>query len=172
LRAPSGAACSAGGSAAGPQNSRGFRALKVWLALRHAGAAGYRQMIADDMRLARVMADAVARHEALELATQELSITTFRYVPPDLRARTGDSEVERDLDTLNRELLDRLQRGGEAFVSNAVVGGRYLLRACIVNFHTGCADVEALVDLVVRAGRAIDGGFRAAAAPLSRGEAS
>jgi len=45
----------------GLQNSRGFRALKVWLALRHVGAAGYRQMIADDMRLSKVMAAAVAR---------------------------------------------------------------------------------------------------------------
>ena len=43
----------------GPQNSRGFRALKVWLALRQVGAAGYRAMIADDIRLSRVMADAV-----------------------------------------------------------------------------------------------------------------
>ena len=38
----------------GPQNSRGFRALKVWLALRHVGAAGYRTMIAEDIRLSRV----------------------------------------------------------------------------------------------------------------------
>ena len=60
----------------------------------------------------------------LQLATQDLSITTFRYVPRDLRARIGEPEVERHLDALNRELLDRLQRGGEAFVSNAVVGGR------------------------------------------------
>ena len=41
----------------GPQNSRGFRALKVWLGLRHAGAEGYRGMIADDMALSRAMAD-------------------------------------------------------------------------------------------------------------------
>ena len=65
----------------GPQNSRGFRALKVWLALQHAGAAGYRTMIADDMRLSRVMADAVRRSDELELVTQALSITTFRCVP-------------------------------------------------------------------------------------------
>jgi len=62
----------------GPQNSRGFRALKVWLALRQVGAAGYRQMIADDMRLSRAMAAAVGRHPDLQLVTQELSITTFR----------------------------------------------------------------------------------------------
>jgi glutamate/tyrosine decarboxylase-like PLP-dependent enzyme len=51
-----------------------------------------------------------------------------------------------------RQILERLQRGGNAFVSNAVVAGRYMLRACIVNFHTQLADVEALVDIVVREG--------------------
>jgi aromatic-L-amino-acid decarboxylase len=140
----------------GPQNSRGFRALKVWLALKQAGAAGYRQMIADDIRLSRAMADAVRRRADLELVTQDLSITTFRYVPPDLRSSIGDASVERHLDALNRELLDRIQRGGEAFVSNAVVGGRYVLRACIVNFHTTLTDVEAVIDVAARVGREVD----------------
>jgi len=140
----------------GPQNSRGFRALKVWLALRHVGAAAYRQAIAEDILLSRAMAGAVDRHAELELATQSLSITTFRYVPRDLRARVGEAAVERHLDALNRELLDRLQRGGEAFVSNAVVDGRYVLRACIVNFHTGRSDVEALPEIVARTGRIVD----------------
>jgi aromatic-L-amino-acid/L-tryptophan decarboxylase len=144
----------------GPQNSRGFRALKVWLALRHAGAAGYRAMIADDIRLSRMMADAVDRHPELELVTQALSIATFRYVPRDLRPGVGTEAVEHRLDALNRRLLDRLQRGGEAFVSNAVVGGRYVLRACIVNFHTGRSDVEALPEIVARAGRAVDADLR------------
>jgi len=144
----------------GPQNSRGFRALKVWLALRQAGASGYRQMIADDIRLSQAMADAVARHAELQLTTQDLSITTFRYVPRDLRATLGEQEVERHLDALNRELLDRLQRGGEAFVSNAIVAGRYVLRACIVNFHTARADVEALPEIVVRIGQTVDAELR------------
>jgi glutamate/tyrosine decarboxylase-like PLP-dependent enzyme len=144
----------------GPQNSRGFRALKVWLALRHAGAAGYRKMIADDIRLSQAMAEAVGRHAELQLATQNLSITTFRYVPRDLRTKLGEELVERHLDRLNRELLDRLQRGGEAFVSNAVVGGRYVLRACIVNFHTSLADVEAVPEIVARMGRTVDAELR------------
>ena len=54
------------------------------------------------------------------------------------------------------QLLDRLQRDGEVFVSNAVVAGRYLLRACIVNFHTTRADVEAVPEIVVRVGREIE----------------
>lgn len=145
----------------GPQNSRGFRALKVWLAMKHAGAAGYRQMIADDIHLSRAMAEAVRRHPELQLFTQALSITTFRFVPEDQRERVGDDEVERHLDALNRELLDRLQRGGETFVSNALVGGRYVLRACIVNFHTTLADVEAVPDIVARIGRTVDADLRA-----------
>jgi glutamate/tyrosine decarboxylase-like PLP-dependent enzyme len=139
----------------GPQNSRGFRALKVWLALQHAGAAAYREMIGEDIRLARVMAEAIREHDELELVTQALSITTFRVVPPSLRGRVGEPDVERYLDDLNRRVLDRLQRGGEIFVSNAVVAGRYLLRACIVNFHTSHEDVIAAVEIAARVGRKV-----------------
>jgi len=114
----------------GPQNSRGFRALKVWLALRQAGRAGYARMIADDIRLAQDLQRRVAAHPELEAHTQDLSITTFRYVPAGLAA--GRADVEAYLNDLNTELLTRLQQGGEAFLSNAVIDGRFLLRACIV----------------------------------------
>jgi glutamate/tyrosine decarboxylase-like PLP-dependent enzyme len=144
----------------GPQNSRGFRALKVWLALRHAGAAGYRRMIADDIALAGAMAAAIERQDELELVTQSLSITTFRYLPPDLRDSADRSATEY-LNRLNATLLDELQRGGEIFVSNAVIGGRYALRACIVNFHTTAADVEAVPAVVVAHGRRLDRELRA-----------
>jgi aromatic-L-amino-acid/L-tryptophan decarboxylase len=149
----------------GPQNSRGFRALKVWLALRHAGASGYRTMIADDMRLSRVMADAVSRCDDLQLVTQALSITTFRVAPRDLKPNVGNAEVERYLDDLNRTVLDRLQRSGKTFVSHAVVGSRYVLRACVVNFHTTREDVEATVDIAARLGREVDAEMRASANP-------
>ncbi|HET6180725.1 MAG TPA: aminotransferase class V-fold PLP-dependent enzyme [Candidatus Sulfotelmatobacter sp.] len=144
----------------GPQNSRGFRALKVWLALKQVGAVGYRNMIAEDIRLSQVMAQAVSRHSELQLMTQELSITTFRYVPQNLGEELRESEVELHLDALNRELVDRLQRGGETFISNAVVGGHYVLRACIVNFHTTQADVETVPDIVARIGREVDDELR------------
>jgi glutamate/tyrosine decarboxylase-like PLP-dependent enzyme len=147
----------------GPQNSRGFRALKVWLALRQAGAAGYRRMIGDDIALSRALAAAVGRDPELELLTQSLSITTFRYVPADLRERSGP-EIDAHVNRLNTALLEALQRGGELFVSNAVLGGRYALRACIVNFHTSAADVEAVPGIVVAHGRRIDHELRSAAA--------
>jgi aromatic-L-amino-acid/L-tryptophan decarboxylase len=140
----------------GPQNSRGFRSLKVWLALRHVGRSGYVKMIGDDMRLSERLHARVAAHADLEACSQSLSITTFRYVPAALRGRVGSSEVDRYLDTLNEALLDRIQSSGEVFVSNAVVHGRYLLRACIVNFNTTEADIDAIPDIVARLGREVE----------------
>jgi aromatic-L-amino-acid/L-tryptophan decarboxylase len=142
----------------GPQNSRGFRALKVWLALRQAGRSGYARMIADDIALAADLFRLAAADPELEAWTTSLSITTFRYRPRKLVRADGAADVY--LDELNAALLDRLQAGGEAFVSNAVVGGRMLLRACIVNFRTTRADVEALVATVKRNGRELDASMR------------
>jgi glutamate/tyrosine decarboxylase-like PLP-dependent enzyme len=140
----------------GPQNSRGFRALKVWLQLRQAGRAGYVQMIGDDIRLSEQLHTLIEAHPELEAVTQALSITTFRFVPEDLRATTSTPETAAYLNTLNQALLDRIQHSGEAFVSNAVVHGRYLLRACVVNLHTTAADIDAIPEIIVRLGREVD----------------
>ena len=137
----------------GPQNSRGFRALKVWLALRHVGREGYVRMIGDDIKLAAALFEIASNHPELEAVTHNLSITTFRFIP----ASVAD---EAYLNHLNEELLNRLQKGGEVFVSNAVVDGKYLLRACIVNFRTSLSDIEALAEIVVREGRTLDSEMR------------
>jgi glutamate/tyrosine decarboxylase-like PLP-dependent enzyme len=138
----------------GPQNSRGFRALKVWMALRHIGKAGYVQMIRDDIALSRALFTLAAEHPQLQAISQHLSITTFRFVPDDLIV--GSTESEEYLNQLNKALLDRLQAGGEAFLSNAVIEGKYCLRACIVNFRTTLEDIRALPEIVVRIGKEVD----------------
>lgn len=139
----------------GPQNSRGFRALKVWMTIRQAGRDGYVRMIRDDIALAREMADVAAREEELEVLTQSLSITTFRYVPKRLRARSAEPATLAALNALNTAILEKLQKDGAVYPSNAVIGGRFAIRACIVNFRTSGADVKALVDATVAAGRAL-----------------
>ncbi|HEY8549715.1 MAG TPA: aminotransferase class V-fold PLP-dependent enzyme, partial [Vicinamibacterales bacterium] len=156
----------------GPQNSRGFRALKVWLGLQQAGRDGYVQLIRDDIALAAALYEAAEQHAELEAFTRELSIATFRYCPADLTDRTvprgnavpDEHAVERYLADLNKTIAERLQVGGEAFVTHAIVNGRYVLRACVVNFRTTRADVLALPDLVVRLGREADAERRPAAA--------
>ena len=138
----------------GMQNSRGFRALKVWLALRQAGRDGYERMISDDMHLSRELHRRVTDHPEFEAFTQELSISTFRYVPEDL-ATTGNANEEY-LNQLNKELLGRLEADGKVFVSNAVIGGAFVLRACIVNFRTTMSDIDMIPDIIARAGRELD----------------
>lgn len=144
----------------GPQNSRGFRALKAWLALQQVGREGYVQMISDDIRLSRTMYERIAQTPELEALSQGLSIATFRYVPCDLKR--GDESVEKYLDDLNRELLTRLQQGGEVYPSNAVVHGKFALRCCIVNFRTTPEDIEALLPIVIKIGRVLDAEMRPA----------
>jgi len=144
----------------GPQNSRGFRALKVWLALRQVGRTGYLKMIGDDMLLARHLHQLLAHHPEFEATTHSRSITTFRYVPPDLRSQLGSVEVENYLNELNQNLLTTVEKSGEAFLSNALVGGKFVLRACIVNFHTSLGDIEALPLLLSQLGKEADTALR------------
>ncbi|MGB6640680.1 MAG: pyridoxal-dependent decarboxylase, partial [Thermoanaerobaculia bacterium] len=144
----------------GLQNSRGFRALKVWLGLRQVGRSGYAKMIGDDIRLARELYHRVEKETELQAMTQELSITTFRYVPSGLEA--GIEADETYLNQLNEELLAKLKASGEAFLSNAETGGTFALRACIVNFRTSLADIEALPGIVIRYGEEVDAELRPA----------
>jgi aromatic-L-amino-acid/L-tryptophan decarboxylase len=137
----------------GPQNSRGFRALKVWLAFKQVGREGYTKLIADDIALSRRMYEKVEAHPELEALTHGLSITTFRYVPRDLSPSLSPDERTKYLNELNTTLLTRLQEGGAIYLSNAVINGVFALRACIVNFRTSAADVDAVPDIVVKAGR-------------------
>ena len=143
----------------GPQNSRGFRALKVWLAFRQMGREGYTKMIGDDIALARRMYERVDAHPELEALTCQLSITTFRYVPPDLPASLAPDERARYLNDLNETLLTRLQEGGAVYMSNAVIDGVFALRSCIVNFRTSAADVDAIPEIVAREGRLVAAGM-------------
>ena len=135
----------------GFQNSRGFRALKVWLGLRRTGRDGAVRMMQDDIALARVLGDAVGKTPGLELFTVGLSIVTFRYRPSGVAEPTA-------VDAFNEKLLTEIQKDGRFYLSNAVVGGRFALRACIVNFRTTRKEMEELPKVVVELGRKLGAG--------------
>jgi glutamate/tyrosine decarboxylase-like PLP-dependent enzyme len=85
------------------------------------------------------------------------SICCFRYVPhdlPDGGAREGY------LDDLNHRLMTEIQLDGRVYISNAVLGDRFVLRACIVNFRTEADDVDAVLDVAAELGSALDAGMR------------
>ncbi len=135
----------------GLQNSRGFRALKVWLTLQQVGRSGYEKLIGEDIELSKLLFLLAKNHEELEAITQNLSITTFRYVPTNFKTRSNDKEDY--LNKLNQDILNELQIGGEVFLSNAIVNDKYCLRACVVNFRTSKKDIKEIVEIIVRAGR-------------------
>ena len=125
----------------GLQNSRGFRALKVWMGLRQAGKEGLRAMIRHDIQMARLLYDIVNEAEDFEAVQTNLSITTFRFVP--------DHQLDLDqLNALNEDIMVRLQNSGRAFVTNAVAHSQFLLRACIVNFRTTRNDIKSLPGII------------------------
>ena len=134
----------------GIQQSRGFRALKLWFALKQIGVDGYRQAIARDIGLARTLQQRLRELPDFELvAAGPLSVTCFRYLP---RAFSGNAA---DGDRLNRRLLELVQSDGEVFLTGTELAGRFVLRACIVNFRTTEQDLEALIETVRMAGERV-----------------
>jgi glutamate/tyrosine decarboxylase-like PLP-dependent enzyme len=131
----------------GFQQTRGFRALKLWMTLQHLGRGGVRALISRHLALAARLARLIDAAPDLErLAPVELSIVCFRYVPP------GASLDGAALDLLNKRIMETIQCEGRAFVSNAVLRGRFALRACVLHYATTDADLTALVDAVRDAG--------------------
>lgn len=125
--------------------SRRFRALKLWLSLRYHGLAVFRETIAKDLRLARRLEEAIQRESRLELvACGELSAVCFRYVG-------GLGQNEEELNRVNAELLQVLNRRGIVYLSNASIAGKFCLRACIVNHRTTDSDVDSVLKEVFAA---------------------
>lgn len=128
--------------------SRRFRALKLWLSFRYHGIGAFREAIRGDLQLAQELAGMVSERKDLEImAPVPLSAVCFRYV--------GDGQrSDEELNALNSRMLQRIQRGGRVFISNATIHGKFALRACIVNHRSTRADVEAVVTETLAAARA------------------
>src|SRR6266542_1698129 len=142
----------------GPQFSRGFQAFKVWVSLLAHGRKAYARRISHDAGLARYMGARVEARPEFELSTPvSLSICCFRYVPPGLGQSSDQDEY---LNQLNQRLMTEIQLDGRAFLSNAVLDGRFVLRACIVNFRTEAEDVDALLDVAAELGASLDAELR------------
>lgn len=136
----------------GFQQTRGFRALKLWSTLLLAGRDGLTRHIVRCNALARQLAALVdAAPDFERLADVELSIVCFRYAPAGLR---GD---EARLDALNKAIMEEVQAGGEAFLTQTSLRGRFSLRACVVHYATTENDLRALVEIVERVGARLVG---------------
>ena len=141
----------------GPELSRRFRALKIWLTLRYYGVRRIAGAISEDIAVAAYLGEQVAAATDFELlAPPELSICCFRYVPPSLQGKlqTHDAmAADAELDQLNTNIMNAVQRGGRAYLSSATICGKFALRACITNFRTTRADIDQTLEIIRDAAR-------------------
>ncbi|MCP4155161.1 MAG: aminotransferase class V-fold PLP-dependent enzyme, partial [bacterium] len=129
----------------GPELSRGFRGLKVWMSIKEHGVDKYRRLIQQNIDQAYYLGTLVSQSTKLELTTPvSLNIVCFRYVKPK-----ADREFN---NRLNKEILMRLQESGIAMPSYAMLEGTYVIRAAITNHRSKRDDFQALVDAVIQIG--------------------
>lgn len=132
----------------GLQTSRGFRALKVWMALKEHGVEKFGRLIDQNIAQGRYLDALVAEEPWLErVAPTAINIVCFRFRPPGLE--------ETALKRLNMEIMMRLQEEGVAAVSDTTVRGKHCLRVAINNHRTRRSDLDLLVREVVRMGQDI-----------------
>ncbi|HTL04961.1 MAG TPA: aminotransferase class I/II-fold pyridoxal phosphate-dependent enzyme [Gemmatimonadales bacterium] len=138
----------------GPELSREFRGLKVWLTLKEHGLAKFARLIEQNVAQAKYLAGLVHRHRELELlAPVPLNIVCFRYCPAGSAAPRDDTA----LDGLNKEVLMRLQERGYAVPSGTLLRGRFAIRVAITNHRTVRADLDLLAARTVELGRELRG---------------
>ncbi len=126
------------------QLGRRFRALKLWLVFRYFGTEGMAARIREHVRIAREFATWVDRHPEIErLAQVDFSVVCFRVHPRGL-----DDEAQ--LEKLNAAVLERINAGGEVFLSHTKLKGRYCMRIAVGNLQTSEERVRRAYELVCR----------------------
>ncbi|CAN5857656.1 pyridoxal-dependent decarboxylase [soil metagenome] len=133
----------------GIQLGRRFRALKLWMVLRHFGAEGLRARLAEHMRLARLFASWVDQAEGFErLAPVPFSVVCFRALP-------GGAGTDEEIDRFNEALLESVNQSGEVFLSHTRLNGRFVIRIAVGNLHTTEQHVRRAWDLLRRQASAL-----------------
>ena len=153
----------------GYELSRGFHALKVWMALKEHGTEKFARVIQQNIDQARYLEGLVAAAPELELALPPaLNIVCFRYVGrgpggsapgdrgPDGASGSADPDDtapdDAALDQLNKEIELELQERGIAVPSVSTIDGRKYLHVAVANHRSRSADFDLLVREVVRLG--------------------
>jgi glutamate/tyrosine decarboxylase-like PLP-dependent enzyme len=135
----------------GPELSRRFRALKVWMLLKGVGLDCLGAAIESNLACAHYLESMVQASDDFEMAAPvELSIFCFRHVPVQLK-----SQSPKAIDAFNERLLVALQRDGSSYLSNASLGSRFALRGCVLNYRTTLRDMEILLDDLRRVARTL-----------------
>jgi aromatic-L-amino-acid decarboxylase len=124
-------------AALGPELTRDFRGLRLWLPLHLHGVAAFRAALDEKLDLTEIAYRALAAAPRLELPwPPDLSVVAFR--------RRGDDET-------NRRFLERINASRRVFLSSTRLDDRFTLRLCILSHRSHAADVAAAIDIIRRA---------------------
>jgi glutamate/tyrosine decarboxylase-like PLP-dependent enzyme len=127
----------------GPQMSRGFRALKVWMSLKHYGVEGYRILLGQNVECVEYLDELVRNSRDFEvLHRPNLMIYSFRYAPEALKKTKKPEALDKKLDDLNQQIADKIQWSGEAFIMTTKIHARVVLRLSVCSHRTTLEDID------------------------------
>jgi aromatic-L-amino-acid decarboxylase len=130
-----------------PELSRPFRGLRVWLALQLHGAGAFAAALEEKLLLARRLCHGVRAVPGVEiLAEPELSLFAFGLAPPGSTWARAAAEAPEALDRLNLDFLDRINRRQRVHLTGTRLGGRFVLRACVLHLRTHADRIEAALE--------------------------
>jgi glutamate/tyrosine decarboxylase-like PLP-dependent enzyme len=131
-----------------PELTRHFRGLRLWLPLKLFGVAPFRACLEEKLLLARYFHQEIRKIDGFEAGPPpELSVVTYRYVPPD-----------RDADAFNKRLVTEVQHDGRVFISSTVLDGNFTLRMAALCFRTHLDRIDTALEVLREKARAIAGG--------------
>ena len=124
----------------GPELSRGFPGLRVWLTMKLLGTDRYRAALSEKRGLALWAADEIAKIPGIVMdATPQLSLFAFHLEHPNLPTLEAQNAA-------TRALMQRVTARGRVMLTGAQVGDRFLGRVCVLSFRTRRAQMEACVE--------------------------
>jgi aromatic-L-amino-acid decarboxylase len=126
-----------------PELSRSYRGLRVWLPLKLFGVKAFRENLAEKLHLTKWMYQRFLEEPGFEcVAVPDLSVIAFRYHPQ-----------KGNVDTFNRQLLEKIVKSQKLFLSSTLLDGEFVIRVCILSFRTHQPEVEEAFEIIKNAAK-------------------
>lgn len=145
----------------GPEMTRPFRGLKLWMSIKHRGLEGYQRLLRQGCHCAEHLHARVSEADDFEVVQEpNLFIYSFRYRPEDLAGTPTEPQTDRAvpeyLDWLNQRIADEIRLTGQAFLTTTEVRDRTVLRLSICSHRTKPSDIDDTFEMSRKQGEEID----------------
>lgn len=142
----------------GPEMSRSFKALKVWMSLKHFGVEGYRKLLSQNVKCVEYLDQLVrASRDFKALHKPNLLMYSFQYAPVGLMEKLGleTQELNERLDTLNQQIMDEIKLSGMAFIMSSKIHNRIVIRLSICSHRTTPGDIDVVFSKIKEIGESL-----------------